>query len=66
MKAILLIDIADDLFPQLAEILTQHLTKYGANSFDIEIVLAEFLTNISRSSSVTKDPLTIAAKRRVV
>ena len=65
-KAIILIDIGDQLFPSLAQILSTRLATFTLCPLEIEVELIGFLAQITESSAATKDPLTIAAKRRAV
>jgi len=65
-KAILLIDIGDELFTSLADILGKRIPKLRAYPLEIEVELVSFLAQITESSAASKDPLTIAAKRRAV
>lgn len=65
-KAIILIDIGDQLFPSLANILSSRLEKFTLCPLEIEVELIGFLAQITESSAATKDPLTVAAKRRAV
>ena len=65
-KAIILIDIGEDLFPSLAEILASKLSTFTQCPLEIEAELTGFLAQITESSAATKDPLTVAAKRRAV
>ena len=65
-KAIILIDIGDELFMALAQILAQRLASFAQHALEIEIELVGFLAQITESSAAMKDPLTVAAKRRAV
>lgn len=65
-RAIILIDIGDDLFMALAYILAQRMQEFTICALEIEVELVLFLAYITESSAASKDPLTIAAKRRVV
>ena len=65
-KAIILIDIGDELFPALARIISQRLSGFEDCPLEIEVELVGFLAQITESSAASKDPLTVAAKRRAV
>jgi hypothetical protein len=63
-KAALLIDVGDVLFPQLADLITVRLKSFTKCQLEIETQIVAFLAQITQSTAATKDPLTVAAKRR--
>ena len=63
-KAALLIDVGDVLFPQLADLITVRLKSFSKCQLEIETQIVAFLAQITQSTAATKDPLTVAAKRR--
>jgi len=50
----------------LAYILASRLQNFSQCALEIEVELVMFLAHITESSAASKDPLTIAAKRRAV
>ena len=54
------------MFPLLADIVNTKMTSFTLLPLEIETTLVEVLALVSESEVATKDPITIAAKRRVV
>jgi hypothetical protein len=66
-RATLLIDLGDDIFPTMAELITKRLPMLKNCQLEVETELVQMLTHISSSEhSPTKDALTVAARRRIV
>ena len=66
-KGTILIDIGDELFENLARILSHRLRVFAQCQLEIEVELVAFLAHITESGEdATKDPLSVAAKRRAV
>jgi hypothetical protein len=62
-----MIDIGDQIFPILAEIVTHRLPELKQNSLEIETELVQMITFITTSEvNPSKDALTVAARRRIV
>lgn len=62
----ILIDLGDTIFQALAQIVSKRLKSFGEDASEIENEVVQFLSQITESSAATKDPLTVAGKRRVV
>jgi len=60
------IEKGDEMFPLLADIVNTKMTSFTLLPLEIETTLVEVLALVSESEVATKDPITIAAKRRVV
>jgi hypothetical protein len=54
------------MFPLLADIVNTKMTSFKLLPLEIETTLVEVLALVSESEVATKDPITVAAKRRVV
>ena len=65
-KPKILIDLGDTIFPALASIISKKLATFDECAEEIESEAVSFLAQITESSAATKDPLTVAGKRRVV
>ena len=64
-KAAILIDFGDMLFPELVKIIEKRLSTFEKCRIEIETQIVTFLAQITQSSAATKDPITVAAKRKV-
>ena len=66
-KEIILIEVGDELFINLAQILSHRLKEFVQCKLEIEVELVAFLAHITESAEdATKDPLAVAAKRRAI
>ena len=62
----LLIDLGDLLFPALADLISKRMSEFNTYSLEIETNLCKVLALVTASERASKDPLTVAARRRVV
>jgi len=60
-----MIDLAETIFPLLAELITKRLPTFQELKLEIETELVQMLVHITTTSAY-HDPLTVAARRRVV
>lgn len=65
-KQILLLDLGDQLFVSLAEIINKRLGRFKTYKLEIETNIAVMLSQITQVTGDPSDALNVAARRRVV